>query len=249
MKFVLVALLTLLPFTHQAAAGTPSGLPDLEIRCSLHAENSDRMSLNLGCENPKPLNPLKIPHRNVSHFNVILQTGEYAGLISPGIDFRFFKRNTLTFLGGYVPGKIDGKQLWQLNLKYQIEPFRNYSLTLPNGVKLSFNPVHLGIGVVYGIHENLFTRQGPQYPSDYYTPTAFRYTVNLGTAVGYRRLTFYVDYTALDVGAISYFWDHNGKFFRDHYSFFGLSGIGTLGGGVKFKLMRSPRFSSRGLSP
>lgn len=171
--------------------------------------------------------------------SAVLQTGGYAGLISPGISFRFFKRNELVLLGGYIPKKIDGERLSELNFKYQIEPFNNVHVRLRNGEAIAINPLHLGAGIVYGIHKNLFYKQPAQYPAGYYMPTAIRFTFNVGTSVSYRRVTLYVDYSALDTGAESYFWDKNGKFFRDNYAFFGLAGIGTLGFGAKYNLVKS----------
>ena len=202
----------------------------LNLRCS---ERQNEESAKIA----KPAPDFSLEMR--SGLSAVLQTGAYAGLISPGISFRFFKRNELILLGGFVPKKIDGERLWEANFKYQIEPFNNIHVRLRNGEAIAINPIHLGAGIVYGIHKNLFFNQPAQYPGEYYMPTAVRFTFNVGTSVSYRRVTLYVDYSALDTGAESYFWNKNGKFFRDNYGFFGLAGIGTLGFGAKFNLVKS----------
>ncbi|MBC7397065.1 MAG: hypothetical protein H7333_06445 [Bdellovibrionales bacterium] len=230
--------------TLNASAQVRDELPPVEVQCRFFSSDSTGDEMNLDCEekNVKKEKSETIAAANSSSrpspFSLVIQTGAYAGLISPGIAFRFFKRNEATLLGGFVPGKLDGQQLWQANFKYQVEPFNNVHIRLKNGESLAINPVHLGAGVIYGIHKNLFYAQPAQYPAGYYMPTAIRLTFNVGTSVTYRRVTFYVDYAALDTGAIAYFWDKNGKFFRDNYGFFGLAGIGTLGFGAKFNLNR-----------
>lgn len=211
-----------------------SALPkQQEARLSLHcSERQNEESAKIA----KPGSDFSLEMR--SGLSAVLQTGAYAGLISPGISFRFFKRNELSLLGGFIPKKIDGERLLEANLKYQIEPFNNIHVRLRNGEAIAINPIHLGAGVIYGIHKNLFYNQPAQYPEGYYMPTALRFTFNVGTSVSYRRVTLYVDYSALDTGAESYFWDKNGKFFRDNYGAFGLAGIGTLGFGAKFNLVK-----------
>ncbi len=245
MNFSLLVFVLSLSFASansRAQEAEPS-LPDVEMHCTLTAPHGDEMNLN--CADESTPSPQK---ERVSPFSLVLQTGAYAGLVSPGINFRFAKRNELMLLGGYVPLKIDGSRLWQMNFKYQVEPFRDLHLNLGNGERISFNPIHVGAGVIYGMHRNLFVNLPSQYPAGYYRSTAFRYTFNVGTSVKFRRMTLYVDYSALDMGFVAYFWDKNGQFFRDHYPVYGLAGIGTLGFGLKYNLYKRSSHKTRGFT-
>ena len=225
------------------AQTNPPSAEEVEIHCQAKMSPQGE-SISIHCDpkdSPAELstNPTKI--LEPSPFQIVLQTGGYQGLVAPGISLRFLTRNEISFLGGYVPEVIDGGRLWQLSSKYEIHPFNSLFIQLPRGEKIAINPLHLGAAIIYGIHKDLFVSNPSQYPRHYYTPTAIRYSFEIGTSVTYRRVTLYVEYVASDVGILAYFYKQNRLFFADHYGFFGLPGIGTLGLGAKINLRRSSK--------
>ena len=129
----------------QEATSTES----VEIRCQLKSAPEPN-SIAINCNEHQP-----------SHFNLVIQTGDFEGFISSGISARFFGRNEVTLLGGYFPEDVDGNRLWEANLKYEFHPFKEIAWKLKNGEVLKFNPFYFGAGAIYGFSQNLFLVDPP----------------------------------------------------------------------------------------
>ena len=167
--------------------------------------------------------------RRIDH--VVLQSAGYLGFIAVGVG-KDLGRHKINMLIGYVPESIGGVEVWQLNFKYDWHPLQTiYFKASQENIRL--DPFYIGISVIYGSHKDLFLDEPEQYPTGYYPPTALRYTLNLGASLQHGRHTFFLEYTALDVGLVNYI--NHPDFFIDNYDFLGLEGIGSLAIGVKFE--------------
>lgn len=162
---------------------------------------------------------------------MILQSAGYLGFIAVGVGSDF-GRHKINMLIGYVPEDVGGVEIWQYNLKYDWHPLQTISYGGPQE-NILLDPFYAGISVIYSAHDDLFVDEPEQYPSGYYPPTALRYTLNIGASLQYGRHTYFIEYTALDIGLIAYI--KNPEFFINNYDFLGLNAIGSLAIGVKFE--------------
>lgn len=162
---------------------------------------------------------------------MVLQSGGYLGFIAVGVG-KDFGRHKINMLIGYVPEDVGGVEVWQFDFKYDWHP----SQAIPFGdpqENIRLDPFYIGISVIYGAHNDLFLDEPEQYPTGYYPPTALRFSLNIGASLQYGRHTFFLEYSALDVGLIAY--RKHPEFFIDNYDYLGLEGIGSLAIGVKFE--------------
>ena len=162
---------------------------------------------------------------------VVLQSGGDLGFIAVGVG-KDFGRHKINMLICYVPEDVGGVEIWQFDFKYDWHPLQ----AIPFGStqeNIRLDPFYIGISVIYGAHDDLFLREPEQYPTGYYPPTALRFTLNFGASLQYVRHTFFLEYSALDVGLIAY--RKHPEFFIDNYDYLGLEGIGSLAICVKFE--------------
>lgn len=162
---------------------------------------------------------------------MVLQSGGYLGYIAVGMG-KDFGRHKINMLIGYVPEDVGGIEIWQLDFKYDWHPYQTIPLGAPQE-NIRLDPFYMGISVIYGDHNDLFLEQPEQYPTGYYSPTALRYTLNFGASLRYDKYTFFLEYSALDVGVVAYI--KHPEYFIDNYNYLGLEGIGSLAFGIKFK--------------
>ena len=162
---------------------------------------------------------------------MLVQSGGYHGFFAVGVG-KDFGRHKINMLIGYVPEDVGGVEVWQFDFKYDWHPSQAILFGAPKE-NIRLDPFYIGISLIYGVHDDLFVELPEQYPNDYYPSTALRSTLNIGASLQYGRHTIFLEYTALDVGLISYI--KNPDFFIDHYDFLGLEGIGSLAIGVKFE--------------
>ena len=165
---------------------------------------------------------------------LVFQTAAFQGFIAAGAEWQFAKHHEIILLFGYVPAEVSGVSLWQATLKYEWRPFNEILFHTKSGKEYKVNPFHIGFGVIYGIHNDLFVILPDQYPDGYYAPTALRFILNMGASIKKGKYTFFTELTFLDVGLIAYI-DEPG-FFRDNYDYWGLEGIASIGFGVKVDL-------------
>lgn len=163
--------------------------------------------------------------------SAVFQTAGFAGQIAAGAGWKLTEAQELILLIGYLSKEIGGVELWQAVLKYEWHPFSDIGAGSANDNNLRISPLHLGLSAIYGRHKDLFLRLPEQYPRGYYSPTALRFTLNVGTSIKVKHLTFFMEYSALDVGADAYF--REPRFFLENYNYWGLEGIGSLGFGIK----------------
>lgn len=175
--------------------------------------------------------PTKEKKSRLKPDSLVLQTAGFVGFVAAGPGWKLTDTQELILLIGYLPKSVGGVELWQATIKYEWHPFSDINIESPNGQGSKFNPLHLGFSAIYGYHKNLFITLPSQYPSDYYPPTAFRFTFNIGTSVKTGSLTTFLEFSALDVGLDAYF--HDQGFFRENYNYWGLEGIGSLAFGTK----------------
>lgn len=161
---------------------------------------------------------------------VILQSAGYLGFVAMGVG-KSFGRHKVNMLLGYVPEDVGGVEIWQYGFKYEWHPSKDIPLGIPEE-NIRLDPFYIGMSIIYGYHDDLFVNEPSQYPSGYYPPTAFHVTFNIGASLQHWGHTFFLEYTALDVGLVSYI--KHQEFFADNYDYFGLEGIGSLAIGVKF---------------
>lgn len=163
--------------------------------------------------------------------HLTIQSGGYLGYVALGAG-KNFGRHNINMLIGYVPENVGGVEIIQLDFKYDWHPSQLISLTAPQE-NISIDPFYIGLSIIYGSHDELFIALPEKYPEDYYPPTALRYTLNVGAALQYGKQTYFIEYSALDVGLVSYI--NNAKFFINNYDYLGLEAIGSLAIGIKFE--------------
>ena len=164
----------------------------------------------------------------------LVQTGGFAGVVAAGFGWEASARHEFNAMIGYVPAWLIGFELWQATAKYEYHPFATESRGRSGRGRVKPSPLYIGLGAIYGHHEDLYLDDLPeQYPDDdYYEETALRFTLNAGTAFAIWGWTFFIEYAALDYGIIAY--SRDPEWFQEHYRFWGLEGIGSLGFGIKW---------------
>lgn len=162
---------------------------------------------------------------------MLLQSGGYLGYIAVGVG-KDFGRHKINMMIGYIPENIAGVEVMQLDFKYDWHPSQAIPFGAPHE-NIWIDPFYIGISMIYGAHNDLFLDLPEQYPPEYYPSTALRYTLNIGASLQYDRHTFFIEYSALDVGLVTFI--NHPEFFIDNYDYFGLKGIGSLAIGVKFQ--------------
>ncbi len=161
---------------------------------------------------------------------LIVQSAGYLGFIAIGLG-KGFGRHKVNMLIGYTPEDVGGIEIWQYNFKYEWHPLKGIPLRVPEK-NIRLDPFYIGVSVIYGHHDGLFVNEPSQYPDGYYPPSAFHVTFNIGASLQHRGHRLFLEYTALDVGLVSYI--KHQEFFSDNYDYLGLEGIGSLAIGVKF---------------
>ena len=162
---------------------------------------------------------------------LITQSAGYVGFIALGMG-RDYGNHSVNLQLGYVPEKAGGNEIWQGTLKYEWHFMKKSRLVEKSAI--SVDPVYIGMSFIYSSHDELFLDEPAQYPEGYYPPTAIHSTFNIGTAMQYGKVSFFIEYAALDIGLINYI--QHPKFFADNYEYFGLQGIGSLAIGMKVDL-------------
>lgn len=162
---------------------------------------------------------------------LIVQSAGYLGFVAVGVG-KNLGNHKVNILVGYVPENFGGVGLWQFNFKYDWHPSQAIPLGAPQE-NIRLDPFYIGLSVIYGVHDDLFVNLPPQYPAGYYPATARHYTLNIGASIQYSSHTFFLEYTALGVGLITY--KRNPEYFLNNYDYLGLESIGSLAIGVKFE--------------
>ncbi|QIZ83140.1 hypothetical protein HF888_02355 [Bermanella marisrubri] len=161
---------------------------------------------------------------------VDLKSGALMGLVHVSAENHVGQHRFKAGLG-YTPKLDDQKEMGLASIGYAYEgstrielPWQGYTL----------KPWTVGVGILHGNHDDLFTRLPDQYPDGYYKPTSirilFNYQMTLETKTPWE---VYVDLTVLDVGFINYI--RQTEFYVDNYEFLGLSGITNLGFGARYR--------------
>jgi len=157
--------------------------------------------------------------------NLIIQTAGYVGFIAIGLGWGVTKNSQFSLLAGYVPKSVAGIELWQLSAKFDWYVFEKSIINM--SVKsIHWHPFYLGLGLTYGIHDDLWVQLPDRYPDEYYQPTAFRFLLNFGSKFSLRHYDVIFGYSLFDIEVFEYINSH--EFYRKNYSFFGLAGIGSL---------------------
>jgi len=161
----------------------------------------------------------------------VVQTAGFVGFVAAGVGWELGPNHEINTLLGYVPESITGFELWQLTGKYEYHPFAREGFGAGGRTKAS--PLYLGFSLIYGHSPRLHFGDLPEeYPNpNYYPETAFRCTLNVGTAFPLGGMTAYAEYDALCIGVIAYY--RAPRWFQEHYRAYGLEGIGSLAFGLK----------------
>jgi len=166
--------------------------------------------------------------------HVVVESAGYVGLIAAGPGWHLSPKWDFAMLAGYVPDYLTGEEIWQVTLKLDWHPQATLQRNRDRP-RRDRDGLYMGISLIYGHSDALFVELPEQYPEDYYGPTAFRATFNVGFATPVWADDFaFVEFTMLDAGLAAYV--KNPEFYREHYAFLGLEGIGSLALGIRHAL-------------
>lgn len=119
------------------------------------------------------------------------QYGGYLGYVNAGIGWRYFNSWDSSFILGYVPENVGGKEIWSLSWKNDWHPFYEKGSTL--------DPVYLGAGIIFALNENLWTDSLLDNPTDGYdNPDQTHLFFHAGVSVNLGNHAFFYEITALD---------------------------------------------------
>lgn len=165
---------------------------------------------------------------------VTLQTAGFAGLAAGGAGYDLGRNHSLSLLLGYVPSGIAVEELWQLSLKYEYRAMDPVALGGDGEQPMHWFPLHLGAGLLHGNHPDLFVELPDRYPSGYYPPTGLLVTLTLGSSLRIGPNRLFLEFTTLQPYLRRYL--ENQGFYKKHYRFQGLEGIGSLALGLSIEL-------------
>ena len=139
---------------------------------------------------------------------VRLQVGGWIGAMNIAPGYAFLDDVVHLSAGfGYTPGRLSGKDVFNVDATLVIRPFR-----VDLGRRgWSLVPVELGAGVMYVFGDQYHVTFPDKYPSGYYPPTALHWMAHVGVELAWEprhgvftRHAIFYRATALDTFATSY---------------------------------------------
>ena len=150
------------------------------------------------------------------------QVAGYHGAVALGLRYELNHLIATELSFGYTPEQLGGRHIRQINWNNKLD-----YLALFQGDGAKFGS-YVGLGMLYGMSRQLFLFLPSKYPSNYYQPTALRYTLSIG--IDYRcteAIDIYSEYAYHDSELTSYY--------NSPYSG-GWWDLGSLGLGMRIKL-------------
>jgi hypothetical protein len=203
-----------------------------ETTARLHCQEQEAGLHSLNCSPTVETRQSKSTLHFLIPAYIMTQTGGYMGVATLGAGWEVGK-GPLSFevdlQAGYSPAFVTEESLFQLDSKLEWHPFGGNSIELPVGDRsIRIDPIYLALGLIYGMHKNLFVKVPSQYPEEgYYPPTARRLAPSLGLSATYGLNTVFLELTTLDVQI--------GALFRDsaYLDWDSFKSMGTWGAGYK----------------
>lgn len=106
--------------------------------------------------------------------SVVLEHGGYNGFLAFGMGGEVKSNLDLNLLYGFTPKDLAGREIHTLNFKSNF-----YLASIGQRYQMMLRP-KVGVGVLYGLSQDLFLKLPSQYPDNYYPPSALRVILVLG---------------------------------------------------------------------